>query len=210
MMMFAGLDHRHPLPPFFPVYRGEDRVFAHMLGTLCDDAYFGHLAFTLQHLPAAPRRYLPIGAPPLTMADVIWVSVAASLRGIQQVTLASRFTAAANCLRELARLTNSNFRDWLLVALKEWVDARLSYWERHLLSFGSRPARWADALERHMRFFQTIGDPGTRPVDWHGAHDAGQWPARCRELLDRYAEVLRWWPAIIAAGPAVTRSLECL
>jgi hypothetical protein len=55
-----GLDQRQLLPPFFPLFRNQDALFALTLRACSIKALFGFLPLTLAHLPEFPRR--PSGA----------------------------------------------------------------------------------------------------------------------------------------------------
>jgi len=49
MSTHIGLDNRRLLPPFFPLGRNSDSIFAQMLMTLVPDALIGHLPAAIRH-----------------------------------------------------------------------------------------------------------------------------------------------------------------
>ena len=56
---FFALDNRKLMPPWFPTYRGADRLFPRMLTVLHPDAVFGHVPLALPHEPVNPRNFWP-------------------------------------------------------------------------------------------------------------------------------------------------------
>jgi hypothetical protein len=54
-----GLDNRELLPPFLPVFRGEDFSFGNLLSRCWDNAVFGYLPWGIRHEPLTPRINQP-------------------------------------------------------------------------------------------------------------------------------------------------------
>ena len=55
MSQITGLDNRHVLPPYFPILRGEDRLFGNMLNDLFPDAAVLDYPWAIPHLPMPVR-----------------------------------------------------------------------------------------------------------------------------------------------------------
>jgi hypothetical protein len=56
MALNLGLDHRDLLPPFLPVQRNQDGVFAVLLRACFDNVYFGFLPWMVLHRAPASRQ----------------------------------------------------------------------------------------------------------------------------------------------------------
>ena len=57
--MNIGLDNRSILPPFFPVFRGEDTIFSKILRIYDTNALTGYLTHAIMHNPTKKRNYPP-------------------------------------------------------------------------------------------------------------------------------------------------------
>jgi hypothetical protein len=57
MAYVLGLDNRRALPPFFPVLRNSDGIFAATLRLADPDAFIGQLPQAIHHAPPEPRRW---------------------------------------------------------------------------------------------------------------------------------------------------------
>jgi hypothetical protein len=61
MALNLGLDNRRLLPPFLPVMRNQDGVFAALMRACFPDSLFGFLPWTVVHEPPTPRPSLADG-----------------------------------------------------------------------------------------------------------------------------------------------------
>jgi hypothetical protein len=59
MALNLGLDNRDLLPPFTPVQRNQDGVFAAILRTCCSGDYFGFLPWMILHVDGYHERRRP-------------------------------------------------------------------------------------------------------------------------------------------------------
>ena len=69
--MFAGLDNHYLLPPFLPVCRNQDGVFAYCAQRCIHDAYFAYLPGSLAHQPPCNRERSVGTVADLRLSDVV-------------------------------------------------------------------------------------------------------------------------------------------
>lgn len=200
-----GLDHREPLPPFFPVGRYEDGVFRTTLRALDDTALFGHVPSAMVHAPPTERAWAP--------GDV-WRPGGWARLGEIVVQCVRACAAPTTCaglgrhLRELGRLPPADFRSF--VALRLWRQKEL--WVTHLETMLARhraaPTWWADDVRRHI---DALLEHAARPeypaprdlVGPGGDPEAAL--AVTQRLVDRFGALLEHWPALCAAAQELAR-----
>src|SRR5687768_5719305 len=56
MTTHLSFDNRVILPPFFPLFRGQDLTFGQLLRLAMPSALIAHLPYAVRHIPMEPRR----------------------------------------------------------------------------------------------------------------------------------------------------------
>lgn len=203
---FLGLDGRVLLPPFVPVGRNEDIMFATMLSLVRPEALIGHLPIAYSHEPQ-PRRFFSTG----TLFDVMPKS-----NELLPILIALSQPAEpgepADRMREMGERM-----DRATASPAEFTSAMREWWVRSALvmvrrmdatveAYGSDYPHWADDLEAASRSFQQlINEPEQiSPSDFVGTSDGRFETLRC--LGVRLAALLDAWPRIVetARGLAST------
>jgi len=198
MTICTAIDNTTLTPPFIPVGRAEDGLFAELLRQLDCPAWFGHLSCGILHDSGRPAEYCeePASASETRVADSIRI-LASHWRGaVRYRTAEARLRALGGYLLEVAEQPFSQFRMQLARTIVEtrcrWLD---------------EAARWADtaachpewraALQRYRSAFaQSVRTPAFLvPVEVR--HDQpGNGLAVFRRCLARFAEGLRAWPSV--------------
>jgi hypothetical protein len=198
MSMFVGLDNRELLPPFFPLYRNEDAVFARLMRACWPHAYFGHLPLILQHLPSDDRVYSCDGFVRIRLSHVLIACIAEGPAPVTDLAPAESLRRLGDFLQELAALSDSDLRKWLSTVLLKQVAHRLSGIER-------LKKRYADSLPVYS---EAIAELAGQIVAGSARHDhilPAELLEGCpvngcltalRNLIHSYGELLYWWPAI--------------
>jgi hypothetical protein len=206
MALNLGLDNRSLLPPFMPVQRNQDGIFAALLGSCFGDGYFGFLPWLLLHRPPVPR--------PSPGAD-LWASAARLSAGhLVQVLVRSAAPAAADAdagknLRALgATLTAwggmppADFEEW--VRLQVWVQVgrQASQLASQLRQYGAQPAFWADDVKRLLAVWREVLPRQDYVLPWDLVERFGASAARqlLRRLVRRLGQLLRCWPDMVEAA----------
>jgi hypothetical protein len=181
-----ALNARVPLPPFFPVGRGEDALFAAIMRLATPDCFQATLPAALYHDPAEK--------PPLTGADFAGappescdLARAVLLFDVSRYPLAARGAAAfdelARRFRERAALPPADFTEYLAALVRDSLRARADQCERLLDLFGGEPAWWASDIRAYMSSLIAIADQPRVPPDFQAA-------------LGLYGDLLSCWNAL--------------
>jgi hypothetical protein len=204
MALNLGLDLRELLPPFTPVQRNQDGVFAALLRACFSDGYFGFLPWTLLHQSPLPRRL---------SADDFWRSAAQVTSGQILQALVGSFSPGANpadprkCLLALGR----SLEDWGTSAAADFEElVRLVLWnqtsrkivllENQLRAAQGQPAYWAEDVRRLLALWQkTLPEREyVVPIDLVGTFGDDAF-ACLQRLVRRFGRLLQVWPDMVAA-----------
>ncbi|MEX2303924.1 MAG: hypothetical protein WD733_23465 [Bryobacterales bacterium] len=200
-----GLDNRSLLPPFIPVQRNSDGLFARTLRLCFRDGYLGYLPWTVLHAPERPRQQ--------DLEDY-W-------RHIQQVRTADLVIhlmqasgaphdglAGAASLQRLG----SQFEDWGSLGAAEFREVlQEQVWRSVGSVFSSRQTSEAPPAgqEFYARLRQKYADVLRRrvteedyllPSDLAHLGDKKQVHGLSREIIRRFGQLLQAWPELHAAA----------
>ncbi len=197
-----GLDNRGLLPPFFPVGRREDGIFALTLRTTHPDALSANIPIAVLHDPAVGPGARNDGPPPPQplFADLLSLLVASSSASRAEQGPESRIRALAAHLAGMASLEAPDLEKWVR---ERWVGRWASEMAlcEHRMRNSPRGAPWA--LDSGARLEQITSHieagAAVHPRDLGKDNPAPSWQA-ARSLVRRFAELLEWWPAIVAAA----------
>ncbi len=207
----TGLDNTALLPPYFPVFRGEDYLFGAMTEYLHPNAAVLEYDWNVPHLPLDARRGNPSPEP-------------ASGKGkfnvnkyITDRTLYSRGVSAAIRLQALAAtfaaLGETSDRDLLNEYRREVAQAQGNEFARlnaYLQDGSIRPPTWQDWLQRSVANLGAAMQAPALLTDISGI-PAGMPEAEvlttAREYFSGYARSLAQWDAIRAAASDAAASI---
>ncbi|MEK7863813.1 MAG: hypothetical protein AAB295_11190, partial [Chloroflexota bacterium] len=154
MTGFVGLDARGLLPPFFPVQRNSDGIFALTLRTCFADGYFGFLPWTLLHAPAEKRSFtaddLWRKSEGLRTADVLLACIGACEAGSATLSDGERLRGLGRRLTALGSLEPGEFEEFLRLQLWRRAAAYAAALETLLRVHGESPRFWADDVKRTL------------------------------------------------------------
>lgn len=219
-----GLDHRTLLPPFFPVDRGHEHVFAALLRACRDDAYVGHLPWLVQHLPGArPERdrealFAPAAGPTTAMHALLAVNAHGLAPALHDP--AQRMAAMGRHLQMLGSLRPAEYRDFIRehhlehagASIAALHEARMRYQEHGVEGSAGQPdavAAWLDDLAEGIERWR---DLVTSP-DWGAPRDLqaavltpGEAWAAAQGAIRRFGQLVEAWPRIVSAARALAES----
>jgi hypothetical protein len=201
-----GLDNRQLLPPFLPVQRNSDGVFAALVSACLGDALFGFLPAALWHQRPTPR---PAGA-----GDV-WDG-AARVRTGQLITVLIRAAApqaggadGVTNLRTLGctlahwgSLPPGEFDQLVRSHLATQLGHQVGLLAARLRQFGGRPEFWADDVRRVLALLQEdlTGKRCPAPCDLVEAFGMDTAGELSRRLVLRLGQMLQCWPDMVEAA----------
>jgi FkbM family methyltransferase len=201
-----GLDNRELLPPFMPVMRNYDGVFAAVLLKCFKHGFFGHLPYTVLHAPPEHRMFRAgeiLGAfSQLRLCDVM-IACINSFQPSPSVLPASRnLRMLGQYLTELSSLPRQAFEENLRLWIWQMQSSRISQMEKQLKFHRESPKNWAADVSRvseHLRKALTKKDYLV-PQDLGKAINLEQRKVLTQRLVFRYGQLLYWWPDIVAAA----------
>jgi hypothetical protein len=203
MGLNLGLDNRRLLPPFLPVQRNQDGVFAALLRGCRADGFCGFLPWAVCHEPPAPR--VPSGADP-------WQSAAGLCTGqivqvlVQSVPAPPAGTDAASCLKALGctleewgSLPPADFEELLRLRLWGQLSRQAVRLAELLQQFRGLPEFWGRDARRVLAHLQETL-PSRRflvPSDLSEAVGDDGAVELFRRLVRRFGQLLRCWPDLV-------------
>ncbi len=131
LSQISGLDNRAQLPPYFPAFRGEDRLFGHMVQFLYPDSLCLEQARSIPHLPIPERMPTPEQLHPLAPEGFpqLFTDYIGSLKKHHQAAaLSARYAGLAQIFSELAGSTVTRLKQLhfsLRTANQVWMAKHL-------------------------------------------------------------------------------------
>lgn len=201
----CGLDNRRLLPPFFPVYRGEEVVFAEILSR-CFTSCVGYLPWALWHSPPEPRAFsLEAGVPrrsrPEGMLVAEWVkryepAAPPGEPGERLRGLGRHFVG-------LASLPAIDFEEALRVVELDYAAGQLRAFQKLLAHYKGSPGFWAQRVERAV---ETLRARTNAPLP---APESGGWDVLVRRVM-QFGELLQAWPDLVEVARDLRERDEAL
>ena len=154
MSQITGFDNREILPPYFPIFRGEDRLFGYLLNFIFPTAVTLDYPWAIPHLPIPQREwqdedrdFTPGASFPLFLSG----QILENNMSCQAKTPEQRMRALAAFFSDLAAAPEDtlieNHRDAVLRDISE----QLRNLDRLLASTKSAPAEWQQYLKQAIK-----------------------------------------------------------
>jgi hypothetical protein len=196
----AGLDNRALLPPFFPVMRNMDGIFAVTLRKCSPDSYLGHIPWMVLHDPPERRFYSAQMVQDLIgfrISDILIVAINSFAVNFTLDSVGA-LHALGKHLREIASLPIGDFERWLHQQLCQQMSFAVEWLDRELQRRRDLPAYWHDDVSSYLIGIQEFM---TRPectvardlLEWRSVAEAR---LMTRNLIRQYGELLIWWPEL--------------
>lgn len=213
MSQVTGLDNTHILPPYFPVFRGEDLIFGMVLNFLYPDSLALEYDWAVPHIPIEERKGNIEGDSTTAMGGIkLCVDyIGRRLPVDPDVSFHTRLEAL--CLL-LVELSESSCDGILAIFQSELARTRVDTLKSindRINGAGSQPQEWTTYLKRcmdeNMKTLQSpaaLGNIGEIPDDM----DEESIVQQIKAFAGDYALALRAWPAIRIAAPAIVETLH--
>jgi hypothetical protein len=195
-----------PLPPFFPVMRGQDLTFGRVLRLCHAGNHIGHVPYAMIHQPVEDRlvsmsNLWPTDGTP-AFANILELCLEASSPGLLNSALdRDRTRALGRALRELAALDVLEFESIVRTKLIEKTANRVVEQGRQLDALSNTTA-WSRDLERLrnqtiLRWQDDIPVAASELVASRGTIEGAR---LTRNLIAAYGELLESWSDITTAA----------
>ncbi len=207
--MNIGLDNREILPPFFPVFRGEDTIFSQIIQIINGNALVGYLPHAIFHDTREQRSYPP-GASykcSMSVANAICMLLEGYFSRTTCYNIADEFKALGSHFIKTGSLSDDDFDDYVKKLWLTRAGHKIGIMENKLhgeSNIKNAYLRSAD-IERYIEEIRklavstNISLPDDLPE--HVGHNEAI--SFFRGLLRKYGELLTWWPEIISAAKEV-------
>jgi hypothetical protein len=201
-----GLDNRRLLPPFLPVLRNQDGVFAALLRACLPDALFGFLPWTVLHEPPAPRPSLADslveGVTGVRAGQALQVLIGALAPSLPAAGPGERLRALGARLAELGAAAPADIEAALSALLRAQLGGLRARLEALLGEHGGQPPCWAEDVRRLLAALrEALPQPGwAAPTDLRNVVGAAQAPELFRRLVRQFGDLLRVWPDLVEAA----------
>lgn len=203
----SGLDNTRLLPPYFPVFRGEDYLFGAMTEYLHPNAAVLEYDWSVPHLPLDERKGDPDPAP-ATGKGRININRYVTDRTVYDADISpeARLTSLAALGRTLSETSD---RGLLVTYRREVAQGQSDEFSRlnAFLQDGSiRPPGWQDWLEQSARLLGEAMQTPAALTDVPGIPDelsGDEILSRTRTLLGGFAASLESWQLIRRAAGKV-------
>lgn len=200
----AAYDHRQLLPPFMPVLRGQDFVFAATARAAFPQAWFGLLPYAIGHRrPSSPGPALDavmVRAPAYLF--VVPLVVALQAHGAPASDPAAALRRIGRGLESVASEPPAAFADRMRQLRYAQCIEEIRGMDALLLRYRRMPRYWARELDRCLRWqWQALRSGACMvPRDLEPTEAEQAAPlARVQRLILRFGQLLAAWPDIIEA-----------
>lgn len=199
-----AMDNRLPLPPYFPVGRGEDQVWQKLLHYSLPNSLVAHLPLAVEHRPAGDRRYTPddyLDPCRIFPGNALLLGLIDS-HGVHNGLLPeadSRLAELGRHLGDLAR-TPQRFAAVVMEAWRAYLHHHRSLVLQSVAERPGYPQWWHRAMAEILRRLdQNYAQPDNVPLEY--ATLLGE-PGIAAMRLDvcKFADLLQVWPAMRASA----------
>lgn len=199
-----GLDHRFPTPPWFPVLRGEDNLFALTLRACSPGSLVGYVPVSLYHDPPESRRFDPAATTRFSLGflEMLLALTGRLQAGLLSDSAESRMRALGRLFTQVASTDLSSFQRLLGELVITEIQRSVERLEDLLELYGREPPYWAEdveALAKSARDGAGTGDL-LLPRNLQSGRSAGETLELMRTLIREYGKLLEAWPAVLEAS----------
>jgi hypothetical protein len=208
MAYALGLDNRTLLPPFFPVHRNEDGLFASTLRICFEHAYIAHLPWAVMHVPEA-RKYSAADTwekPFVHSIDNVVLACFASFNyppGMMRDT--ERLRTVGQHLMNLGSSSLNAFEEFIRIYLWHLRSANITALEEELASNKDAPDFWSHDVAKQIELLrqsllEEVYQPPKDLLDGRSNDEARRLTQR---LILKFGELLYWWPQIVVTAKSL-------
>jgi hypothetical protein len=204
MAINAGVDNRSLLPPFLPVGRNSDGIFARTLRICAEDALIGHIPIAVHHSPQESRRYaqgaIQIAAPRL--AEIVSTIMSTFNPSPGHSSVSERLTDLGKHFVDVGSFKIEDFKEYVETVWVAAASHHIGFLEYLLDLHHGKPDYWAEdvlsLIERLTDF--TVHQSAAAPRELLETQSPDQAIETCRRVVRKFGELLQWWPVIYGAA----------
>ena len=196
-----GLDNRRLLPPFFPVGRNTDGLFATILRTCYSDQLIGHLPLSVLHDPSVTRTTSPEAFFDVRLRITDILSLIVRTYTIPEPTIDRNrvLRSLGEYLTNIGNLPLHQFEERIQILWLEDSSQKMVYLDFLLDYFQGQPDFWARDVERLKQALRisSIEQKAYIPLDLPASCPEENQINYFRDLVAGFGKLLIWWPTIV-------------
>lgn len=200
-----GVDNRTLLPPFFPVFRNEDGLFASTLKLCFDHAYIAHLPWAIMHVPQ-PRQYSEADRWEKPFLHTMYDAVFASLQSFSypqgMMNAEDRLRALGQHLMNLGNSSLAAFEEFVRIYQWHVRSTNVGLLEAELANRKEAPEFWSRDVAKYIeRLRRSLTDEVYKPpCDLLERRSVDEARTLTQRLIFNFGKLLYWWPEMIATA----------
>jgi hypothetical protein len=204
--MSLGLDNRSLLPPFFPLGRGEDTIFGHLLWQCDPSAYFAHVPQAICHVPNRQRAFSMKESWRDPMGTYVSEIVSCCSRTFDwrpnSQTHEQRMRAMGRRLSEYGRLPQADFTHFIREQLVQSRAQLIRYLRGRLEEERGEPKYWAEDVRTYIQLHVDAMQRPDFEVPIRLCEHRSVEEARIliQQWLDQFGRLLQAWPDWVSAA----------
>jgi hypothetical protein len=200
MTTALGLDNRELLPPFFPVLRNQDSIFAVTLVKCFDSYYLCHLPCALLHAPLAARNYRSAKTTSSCgMSDILRFCIKVFESGFLFLSPEERLLAMGRHLMNFGAMPPSDFEEFIRIQFWEEATRLINMAEELLQSYEYSPDFWVKDVEAYSQNLRNalLLKESLIPFDLKEQTNTEAPLLLAQQLIYQFGELLYCWPEIV-------------
>jgi hypothetical protein len=207
---FQALDNRDLLPPYLPVQRGQDRIFARMLWRCFEDTCFGHLPIALTHDPSRRRAFAHAEVTRSASGyDTAKLMIDAVLScDLPNASGASRLESLGEQLVLLGSMPRAAFEARIGAHASRTTMGLIDWLDGHLRARASAPGYWRSDVNAYIaKLRDSVARPDYAvPLDLVGGGTLAEATASAQHLITAFGRVVIAWPTLVEAARDLLRN----
>jgi hypothetical protein len=210
MSYCAAFDNRTLLPPFPPLGRDQDGIFALWLNATDPFSLSACLPLAVLHEPPEARSFpedaILRGAQGILLNDALRLGVDLGTSATTVGSVSERLRRLGSWHETLGSMPLADFHEFLLERRLDLLARAIQMFEHCLATFGSRPAWWARDIHKVIKACeQAMAGPAALRLTESGAtHSIEDDLSVLRRYVQKYVgwcgKLLKEWPGICEAA----------
>jgi hypothetical protein len=201
MAATLGLVNDGRLPPFLPICRGEDTVFAMLVDLSMRDSLWGHTPVSVLHDPSVGREYALEQSVRVADLMVFLIRVLARAYNTQSSDSHRILQDLGRELKKIASLPDLAFWSYLRAVVANGMSERLRLYFSTIERFPEIPGYWErKILDFHTQSCVHLAQiDSCIPQELKGSYSTSSARESTKLLVKRIGDLLDNWPAIVDA-----------
>ena len=201
MSYSIGLDNRHILPPFMPIYRAQDSIFGILFWKCFKDDFFGQLPLSILHTPPEVRHFhrndVWNNVPPRRFNDIIQILISNYHFPYHIVEPSERLRDIGRYLSSLGEISLPEFEQHLHLLWCQEMSKLISLCERRLKRQREKPVYWAQDVKKLIENLRQRMCHYSPPDELKFHYKGPKARQLAQQFVTLFGDLLKFWPDII-------------